>query len=196
MKRQRDIIKRTCSETGTSRQWNLVLAAVAGVALSAVGCSTNHHARADYSYSKSTYTASTEPARRPTQPPPAAGAAETPGGRSSGYSPTPTMTHRTPGRLPPTSVMFVDRPVNFDHLRVERVVNDREVEVSSEDGSHFYVVCDQTTANILPGDIVFVSSTIHDPNTVSTAIDKKGAYSLTRHKKYWIQVDRLTIGQR
>jgi hypothetical protein len=147
-------------------------------------------------------------------PPPAIGAAETPSGQSSGQSTTTTTysgygtttttsstttSERTdtitdPSTLPPNNLnaMYVDRPVNFSHLKVERIVNDRFFELSSDDGHLFYVMCDESTFNVKAGDYVNVTGLIRNPDNVSTAIDKKGAYYLMRHP-FYIEVERIQI---
>src|SRR5689334_12348451 len=89
MNRQTNNIECTRSTPRANQKWRLPLAALAGVALVAVGCSTDRHAKAEYSSSRTTYTASTEPTPPPTATPaPAVGAAETPSGQSSGYATT------------------------------------------------------------------------------------------------------------
>jgi hypothetical protein len=204
MQRQTNIMKCTDSEPRPIRRWNLLLAAAAGVALAAVGCSSDSHKQAEYSTTKTTYTTSTQPATQ-TVTTTSVGAAETPGGQSSGYSTTTTATTTTtttvppdaitdPAMLPPNNLgpMYADRPVYFTHMRVERVISDRAIEVSSDDGSRFYVMCDQSTTNVKPGDFVVITGTARDIDNTSTALNKKGAYYLMHHP-YWIQVDRIQI---
>src|SRR5437016_651455 len=147
MKRQTNNNECTSSRSRSNPKWSLVLATIAGVAL-ALGCSSDRHARADYS-SHTTYTTSTEPTPPPVPPPvpappPAAGAAETPSGQSSGYATTTTTTTTTsertdvitdPAMLPSDNigVAYAGRSVNFTHMRGYRVFNDRFLEVTSDD---------------------------------------------------------------
>jgi hypothetical protein len=163
---------------------------VAGVALFAVGCSTSYHRQGEYS---STTTYST----------PAAGAAQSSSGQSSGYvtssTTTTTADQRTdvitdPGTLPRYNISpdFVGRPVNFGHMRVERVDSDGFIEVTSDDGSRFFVAGYDTNYNLKPGDFVVVSGTIVDPDSVSTALDKKTGYYMMRHP-YYIWVERIQV---
>ena len=209
MKRQTNNMKCTNSNSRADQKWSLVLAALAGVALAA-GCSSDKP-QGDYSAHTTTYTTSTD-----TAPPPAVGAAETPSGRSSGYSSssttssgygtttrttTVTTSERTdvitdPATLPPNNLnaVYVDRCVNFSHMKVERVVNDRFIEVSSDDGQVFYVMCDESIFNVKPGDYIIVTGIIRNPDNVSTAFDKKGAYYLMRHP-FYIAVERIQIVQ-
>ena len=194
MKKQTNTMECTRSKPRTNLRGSLVLATVAGLTIVAVGCSTDQHARAEYS---STTTYST-PA-----PPPAAGAAQSPGGQYTGSATSTTMIASTdqrtdvitdPGTLPRDNINaeFVGRPVNFTHMRVQHVASDGLIEVTSDDGSRFYVIGYESTYNVKPGDIVIVTGTIFDPDNVSTAMDKKTGYYMMRHP-YFIRVERIQI---
>jgi len=192
-KRRTNIIQSDDSITPrTIRRASLAFAALAGVDLVAVGCSTDRHPKAEYS---STTTYST--------PAPAAGAAQSPGTQSSGYARSTTYTTTydqrndvisDPRTLPPDNISaeFVGRPVNFAHMRVVRVDSDGYIEVSSDDGTRFYVVTNEGTYNVTPGDLVVVTGTLVDPDNVSTAFVKKTGYYMMRHP-YYIWVDKIQV---
>lgn len=193
-KRQTNIMESNGSKPRTNLRRSLVLATLAGVALVAVGCSTDRHAPAEYS---STTTYST-PA-----PPPAAGAAASPGAQSSGYvtggTITTTYDQRTdvitdPRELPRDNINaeFVGRPINFTHMRVQRVDSDGFFEVTSDDGTTFYVMGYANAYNVKPGDIVVLTGTLVDSDTNSTGFVKKTGYYMTRHP-YYIWVDRIQV---
>src|SRR5436190_3752 len=136
MKRQtKNILECTRNKPKANLRGSLLIATMAGVALVAVGCSTERQPRGEYS-SATTYST---PA-----PQPAAGASQSPGGWSSGYSTSSTVTttagQRTdvitdPGTLPRYNITaeFVGRPVNFTHMRVQSVDSDGSIEVTSDD---------------------------------------------------------------
>jgi len=193
MKKRTNIIQSDDSiPPRTIRRASLALGALAGVALVAAGCSTDRHA--NYS-STTTYSA----------PAPAAGAAQSPGAQSTGYAQSTTYTATydqrndvisDPRTLPPDNISaeFVGRPVNFTRMRVVRVDSDGYIEVTSDDGARFYVVTNEGTYNVKPGDLVVVTGTLVDPDNASTAFVKKTGYYMMRHP-YYIWVDKIQVVQ-
>jgi len=124
------------------------------------------------------------------------GGAETPGGTSTGAAKSSEQTEiiTDPGTLPSDNApTYGGRRVHFKNMKVQKVVGDRLIVVSTDNGRPLYVCSDQAvTAH--PGETVVITGKIKQKGgkIAATGVDEKGA-QLLMQQPYYIEVQKIEM---
>ena len=124
-----------------------------------------------------------------------AGGAETPGSKATGTVSSSEQFEiiTDPARLPSdNAATYVGRPVHFKGMKVRKVMGDRLLVVSTDNGRPLYAVCSEKTATAHEGDVVIIKGKIKTRNgsTTVTGLDEKGS-QLLMTQPYYIEVEKI-----
>ena len=95
------------------------------------------------------------------------------------------------------STTLVGRSVRFEHMKVRKVMGERLIEVSNDDGRPIYAVCGDNTVAARPGDPVIITGKLQTRAgfTPETGVDEKGAQLLVK-QPYYIEVQKIEVSPR
>jgi len=114
------------------------------------------------------------------------GAAESPGGQASAEV-------SSTGLITDVSVLtsndrdvskFANRPVEFQGLKVRRIIGDKVVVLSGENGREVYVLFTQGRPNVSEGDTVMVTGTVKESTANNPELTGDAAQALTSQRCY------------